>query len=91
MCDRLNGLTDVGKDGFWDSTGTVSSGQINGVEYVFHEEPDPDLIADENKVCILDVVKDSPILGDGCYNCAKLIFLRKRSSFTQIPLTDTPE
>lgn len=84
MCERLNGLTDVGEDGFWDTTDTVSSGQINGVEYLFHEEPDPNLESNNNKVCILDVVKASSILGEQCYKCAKRIFLRKKANLKQI-------
>lgn len=80
MCDRLNGLTDVGENEFWDTTGMVSSGQINGVEYLFHEEQDPDLTPNADKVCILDVVTDSPILGEQCYKCAKVIFLRKKAN-----------
>ncbi|MBP9759578.1 hypothetical protein KBD45_07845 [Candidatus Dojkabacteria bacterium] len=83
MCDRLKVLIDVGEDGFWDTTDVVTSGQIDGVDYLFHEEPAPDLIADEKKVCILDAVKNSPILGDSCFNCAKLIFLRKKANLKQ--------
>ncbi len=80
MCDRLNGLTDVGEDKFWDTTGTVTSGQIDGVDYLFHEDPDPNLEADSNKVCILEAVKESPLLGDQCFKCAKVIFLRKKAN-----------
>ncbi len=95
MCDRLNDLTDVGEDKFWDTTGTVTSGQIDGVDYLFHEEPDPNLIPNDDKVCILDVVKASPILGEPCFKCAKVIFYREKANLkqfnSQIPLTDTPE
>lgn len=84
MCDRLNDLTDVGEDKFWDTTGTETSGQIEGVDYVFHEEPDPSLIPNADKVCILEAVQASPILGDQCFKCAKIIYLRKKANLKQI-------
>lgn len=80
MCEKLNELKDVGSEGFWDTTGTVSSGEYGGQEYVFHEERAEGLIPNRSKVCILEVVQNSPILGDTCFKCAKAIFLRKKAN-----------
>lgn len=80
MCEKLNNLKDVGEDGFWDTTGTVSSGEYKGEEYVFHEELAGDRVPNEGKVCILEAVQNSPILGETCFKCAKMIFLRKKAN-----------
>lgn len=80
MCEKLDGLEDVGEDGFWDTTGIVSSGKYKGEEYVFHEEQAKDRAPNEEKVCILDAVQSSPILGDICFKCAKTIFLKKKAN-----------
>ncbi len=80
MCEKLNALKDVGLEKFWDTTGTVSSGEYKGEEYVFHEEQAEGRVPNEEKICILDVVQNSPILGDTCFKCAKTIFLKKKAN-----------
>lgn len=82
MCDRLTkmGLTDVGEEGFWDTTGTVTSGQYEATDYVFHSEPDTKVKPDENKLCILTLGLNSPFMGETCFRCANKIFLRKKAN-----------
>ncbi len=80
MCESNDGLKDVGLEKFWDTTGVVSSGEIDGVEYVFHEQPAENLQPQSEKICLRSVVKNSPILGDVCFKCGMNVYFRKKAN-----------
>lgn len=80
MCESNNGLIDVGLEGFWDTTGAVSSGEIDGVEYVFHEEPAENMQPQPQKLCLRSVVQSSPVLGDVCFKCGMNVYFRKKAN-----------